>query len=270
MKVVVVGGKLQGTEAVYLAKKAGWQVTLVDRHPAPLARDLCDKYIQVDVSDETAVFTKIIKTADLVIPACENREALNALKAITAKADIPLAFDSTSYDITSSKLKSDMLFVENHIPSPSYWPDCTVPLIVKPSDLAGSVGVKKIHDYKALNEFNLMVGANVGNWVIQEFLEGPSYSLEVIGCRDKILTFQPTEIVVDEGYDCKRVIAPGDLSSQLKEELQQIAVKLAKVLNLTGIMDIEVIYHGGKLKVLEIDARLPSQTPTAVYHSTGT
>jgi pyrrolysine biosynthesis protein PylC len=34
-------------------------------------------------------------------------------------------------------------------------------------------------------------------------------------------------------------------------------------------MDVEVILHGGKLKLLEIDARLPSQTPTVVYLSTG-
>jgi pyrrolysine biosynthesis protein PylC len=34
-------------------------------------------------------------------------------------------------------------------------------------------------------------------------------------------------------------------------------------------MDVEVILHNGELKVLEIDARLPSQTPTAVYRSTG-
>jgi pyrrolysine biosynthesis protein PylC len=34
-------------------------------------------------------------------------------------------------------------------------------------------------------------------------------------------------------------------------------------------MDIEVILHENSLKVLEIDARLPSQTPTAVYWSSG-
>ena len=32
---------------------------------------------------------------------------------------------------------------------------------------------------------------------------------------------------------------------------------------------MEVILHRGELKVLEIDARLPSQTPTVVFHSTG-
>jgi pyrrolysine biosynthesis protein PylC len=34
-------------------------------------------------------------------------------------------------------------------------------------------------------------------------------------------------------------------------------------------MDIEAILHKNELKVLEIDARLPSQTPTAVLKSTG-
>jgi pyrrolysine biosynthesis protein PylC len=34
-------------------------------------------------------------------------------------------------------------------------------------------------------------------------------------------------------------------------------------------MDVEVIEHEGSLKVLEIDARLPSQTPAAVFWSTG-
>jgi pyrrolysine biosynthesis protein PylC len=34
-------------------------------------------------------------------------------------------------------------------------------------------------------------------------------------------------------------------------------------------MDVEVVLHRGELKVLEIDARLPSQTPTAVLGSTG-
>ena len=33
MKVAIVGGKLQGTEAVYLAKLAGFESILIDRNP---------------------------------------------------------------------------------------------------------------------------------------------------------------------------------------------------------------------------------------------
>ena len=48
-----------------------------------------------------------------------------------------------------------------------------------------------------------------------------------------------------------------------------MGVSLAEAVALEGIMDVEVILHDHTLKVLEIDARLPSQTPTAVFWSTG-
>jgi pyrrolysine biosynthesis protein PylC len=52
-------------------------------------------------------------------------------------------------------------------------------------------------------------------------------------------------------------------------EFEQLALRLANRLQLRGLMDVEVILNDGILKILEIDARLPSQTPTAVYWSTG-
>ncbi len=74
---------------------------------------------------------------------------------------------------------------------------------------------------------------------------------------------------MDDLYDCKRVLAPADLPPALKADFGDLSQKIAADLDLRGIMDVEVILHQGQLKVLEIDARLPSQTPTAVYHSTG-
>ena len=51
--------------------------------------------------------------------------------------------------------------------------------------------------------------------------------------------------------------------------MAEIALRLAELVNLHGIMDVEVIDDGKDLKVLEIDARLPSQTPIAVLESSG-
>ena len=74
---------------------------------------------------------------------------------------------------------------------------------------------------------------------------------------------------MDDVHDCCRVTAPVPLSRELNEKFIQISLDLARAVNLKGIMDVEVILHKGCLKVLEIDARLPSQTPTVVFHSTG-
>jgi pyrrolysine biosynthesis protein PylC len=74
---------------------------------------------------------------------------------------------------------------------------------------------------------------------------------------------------MDRAYDCKRVLAPTSLPPHLGRELEEMAATLADGVGLSGIMDVEVLLHEDQLKVLEIDARLPSQTPATVYHSTG-
>nr|WP_242976009.1 ATP-grasp domain-containing protein [Desulfosporosinus sp. FKB] len=119
-------------------------------------------------------------------------------------------------------------------------------------------------------EFNSILNHQISrNLVIEEYLEGPSYSIEVIGIAGNYQVFQITELEMDGDYDCKRVLAPVELGDQLIREFEKITLKLASDLSLNGIMDVETILQNGKLKVLEIDARLPSQTPTAVYYSTG-
>jgi pyrrolysine biosynthesis protein PylC len=105
--------------------------------------------------------------------------------------------------------------------------------------------------------------------VIQEYLQGPSFSLEVIGWDDSCRILQVTDLEMDAGYDCKRVLAPSVLPPVLQKKFAKIGKNIAGQLRLKGIMDIEVILHEGELKVLEIDARLPSQTPICVYHSSG-
>jgi pyrrolysine biosynthesis protein PylC len=95
------------------------------------------------------------------------------------------------------------------------------------------------------------------------------YSLEVIGYSDQYIPLTVTDLRMDNGYDCKRVLAPTDLPESLISDFEHVSILLARALGLEGLMDIEVILHNNTLKVLEVDARLPSQTPTAVYWSTG-
>jgi len=82
-------------------------------------------------------------------------------------------------------------------------------------------------------------------------------------------SLQVTGLEMAPDFDCKRVLAPPPLDPRLEKELGDVAVMLATALDLSGIMDVEVIVRDGALEVLEIDARFPSQTPIAVYHSTG-
>jgi len=269
LKIVVVGGKLQGTEAAYLARRAGWPVVLIDKKPDVPARGLADEFYCLDLPGEAADLRSILRKAELIIPALEDAGALDLLKEAADKEGIPIAYDGSSYRIASSKKSSDRLFADLGIPAPRPGTSGPLPLLAKPSDLSGSRGVRKIPSQKELDSFLAAGGLEAEDWVIQEYLEGPSYSLEVFGLGGEYVSLQTTVIEVDPLYDCKRVLAPADISTDLKSEFGRIGRKIAGALGLKGVMDVEVILHQGLLKVLEIDARLPSQTPTAVFKSTG-
>ena len=70
MLCVIIGGKLQGVEAAYLAAKAGWEITLIDKRPDAPASGLGHRFVTADVRNATAV-NPILKNADLIIPALE-------------------------------------------------------------------------------------------------------------------------------------------------------------------------------------------------------
>jgi pyrrolysine biosynthesis protein PylC len=121
-----------------------------------------------------------------------------------------------------------------------------------------------------MDAFIKKAGSELKGWILQEYLEGPSYSIEVLGLDSNYKSLQVTELGMDSYYDCNRVLAPAEIPVSLDKQIKEITITIARSLDLKGIMDVEFILDKeGCLKILEIDARLPSQTPTAVYKSAG-
>ena len=267
MLIAVVGGKLQGVEAAYLARKAGWSIRLIDRRPDVPAGGLCDEFLAADVCDEKD-HGRVFRGVDLILPALEDPAALKCLASHAERSGRPLAFDPAAYDISSSKILSGRLFDSLGLPVPKPWPECCFPIIAKPSRGSGSRGVQVVRNEYELDEL-FPRRCFMNGWVLQELLEGPSFSIEVIGRPGSYQVLQVTDLFVDSQFDCMRVEAPTGLSPDRVREFNHLALRLAERLQLEGLMDVEVILNDGILKVLEIDARLPSQTPTAVYWSCG-
>jgi pyrrolysine biosynthesis protein PylC len=246
-------------------------VRLLDRRPEPPARGLADGFAQGDARD-AAVLDRELAEVDLVLPALEDAPALEALTRWARQRAMPLAFDLSAYAVSSSKRASNRLFRRLGLAQPRPWPDCGLPVLVKPDGSSGSRGVQVFRDPRAWRGW---LAAHPGEaqeaeaWVMQEYLEGPSYSIEVLGSPGAYRSLQVTDLEMDAGYDCKRVRAPAMVPAECLHEMERIAVALAEALKLRGLMDVEVIQHCGQLKLLEVDARLPSQTPIAVFWSTG-
>ncbi|MEG0875225.1 MAG: 3-methylornithine--L-lysine ligase PylC [Clostridiales bacterium] len=265
--VVVVGGRLQGLEALYLGSKAGMHTTLIDKDEAPIGQNFCNRFIHHDVLQYDKVILGILKEADFVLPALENQEALAALAHLRDTEGINLIYDEYAYGISSSKLRSDEAMAKLKMPVPCHHPQGKLPYIAKPSSMSGSEGVRKLNTQGEIAEFLKTHDRN--DWVIQEYLGGPSYSIEIIGIPNDYSVYHITELFMDKTYDCKRVMSCPDISQGLKIQFQNLALALGNMVQLHGIMDVEVIDDQGILKILEIDVRIPSQTPINIYHATG-
>ncbi len=267
MRVLIAGGKLQGVEASYLSQKCGFETILIDKNSCVPAKNICNRFIQMDIFNRDRL-SSLLNEIDIVIPALENHQALYELSAACEDAGVVMVFSNSAYALSSSKKKSNALFEKLKLHAPKSWPECSFPVLSKPSFGSGSKGVGIFHNDKDLQSYLSSSQPECGV-VIEEYVQGRQYSLEIIGFNGEYTCLQVTELEMDEIFDCKRVITPSGLSSGAIAALEEIALLIARAVELNGIMDVEAIYSDGEFIVLEIDARLPSQTPIAVFWSTG-
>lgn len=265
LTVAIIGGGLQGIEISYLARRAGFHTLLIDRKNAPPARGLADDFIKGDLSNITNFLLDKLQKTDIIFPALENDLALAELNSHRSSLP-PLVLDYQSYQISSSKDLSRKFFNRYGLPCARSWPEAEFPLILKPNKGSGSQGVKIIRDVEELDNIAAAVRKNS---VLEEYLTGPAYSLEVIGYQGNYYPLAVTELKFGPDYDCHQVLAGDFIGQELIAEFNRLGLEVAELLDLQGIMDLEVIATGEGLKILEIDVRFPSQTPTAVYLAQG-
>jgi pyrrolysine biosynthesis protein PylC len=254
--ICLIGGKLQGFEAAYLSKKAGMHVLLVDKNPQVLIRNYVEEFYCFDITEEPEKLFELSKRVEALIPVNENLECIEFLNSIKDKLSCPILFDFAAYMISRDKRKSKEYFASIGVPTPKDTPS-EPPYFVKPPCESSSVGAKIIYDEKDLKDLE-------PGMLIEEYIEGDVVSLEVVGDGRNFAVIKKTMVHIDDTYDC-HMVTPLPLDPSFRE----LAYSLAANLSLKGIMDVEAISGPNGLKVIEIDARFPSQTPTVVYHSSG-
>ncbi len=270
MRLAIVGGALQGMEAVYLGKKAGFETVVLDRKETAPALSICDEPVTLDPTKDPDEAKKVFEGCDAVIPACEELDLLHHLDDMLRDTGVPLLFDMHSYDISCSKSRSNDLMSSVGVPLPGPWPECGYPIVVKPSSQSGSIGVSvAFNDEERLR--GLEIVRSIGDEpVMQEFVHGKSVSIEVIGNGSMAESYVTTEVVLDTNYDCKMVRCNPDILSPEDDVLfGEIGRNVAEKMGLSALMDVEAILTPKGLRVLEIDARIPSQTPAAIEAAMG-
>ena len=142
------------------------------------------------------------------LPACEDLDTLRWLSRQARTWDVPLLFDLDAYLVSESESASRRLFADLDVARPAAWPEWGSPAVVKPDSASGSEGVCVVADETELSLARASLEAAGHAVVVEEYVAGPSLSLEVLAWEGCAVSLQVTGLEFDAACDCKRVVAP--------------------------------------------------------------
>lgn len=270
-KLLILGGSEFQIPLILEAKDLGIITYVIDINIDAPAMEYADYKYQMSIKDKEGVL-KIAKEimpdgvtvgmVDVAVPTCAyiNQELnLNGLDVVTA-------INATN------KYEMIKCFKKFNVPCPNYCyvscnelneiKDCNLdfPLIIKPIDMAGSRGIYLVNNHddflKALKESSEI--SDTGNLLIEEYMEGPEVSVEivvrdgnpnVIQITDKSTSGPPH--FAETGH-----LQPSRLPADVKEKIKEVACNAAKSLGLVnslGHAELKITSTGPKM--IELGAR---------------
>lgn len=148
------------------------------------------------------------------------------------------------------------------------------PVFVKPANLGSSVGISKVKNREELSEAINLAFKYDKKIVIEEFINGREIECSVLG-NDEVKASVLAEIMpANEFYDYQdkyidgnsRFEIPADLPKNITEEIQNLAIKVYKLLNCCGLarVDFFVERESNKVYFNEINT-MPGFTQISMY-----
>ncbi|MFD9424973.1 MULTISPECIES: ATP-grasp domain-containing protein [unclassified Streptomyces] len=199
---------------------------------------------------------------DTMLPVAEEAEALglavnpaSAVRSLNDKAATRALLNTAGVSVVRAREVTDAAQAADALA------EFTLPVIIKPTRLAGSRGIALIRDPADLLEWNARVerDGHRGPYLVEEYLEGPEFSVETLsaGCVHHIvgITAKRTggaPYFVESGH-----IHPAPLSAADAEALRATVLELLDLAGYAfGPAHTEVVLTSRGPRVVESQARL--------------
>ena len=236
-------------------RKRGIKVIGIDSDPLSAGLYLCDKSYLVPRADDPKFLNMILKICDIekpniILPGLDTATLIIAKnKALFAKRGIlVLCPDYDSAWICINKRQTHKKLESLGIPIPKIFTKKTVkfPCIIKPSFGSGGTGVSLVNNMSEM-ESHL---SKIEKPIIQEFVEGTEYSIDVFSDLNGIpLSIVPRiRIQTESGISIKGV-------TLYDKTLMDYCDKISRKLRLIGPSCIQCIKSKKGVKFIEINLR---------------
>ncbi|MDE7313463.1 MAG: ATP-grasp domain-containing protein [Eubacterium sp.] len=276
-KVLMLGAGPLQTPAILELKKMGAYVVCLDYNPAAEGFAYADEAKVISTTDVEAVCEEFKRQRADVIMTSASDAPVRVVSEVSERFGLPCALSYEDACAVTVKSKMRERLRENGVPIPeyrviqkegdlfeAYYHDFFNRCILKPSDNAGSRGVKLLEgkygiqrlrrEYEACKKY-----AGNGILLAEEVMEGPEVSVEaltvngrtqVIAVTDKVVCEMP--YFVEIGHREPTCLPPdvlGHVVSAAKKAISAMHIQ-------NGPSHTEIIVTKGGPKIVEIAARL--------------
>lgn len=275
-KLMILGGSRYAIPVIDKAHELGCYVITCDYLPDNIAHKYSDEYCNISIIDKEAVLQKAkeLKIDGITSFACDPGVVTAAY--VAEKMGLPFQGSYESTCILQDKGLFRKFLKDNgfNVPNAKRYTDINEPMkdieyfnwpvIVKPTDSAGSKGVTKVEKPENLNNAIKIAlnGAHNGAFIIEDFLtfEGYHSSADPFTVNGdlKFITYsdQLFDIEADNPYTPAYIIWPSTMKEENQKILSGETQRLMKLLNMkTGIYNIESCVAKGKPYLMEVSPR---------------
>lgn len=271
-KVLIIGASILQLPAIRKAKELGYYVGVADYNPNAIGIPYANEYFNVSTIDVDGVVEVAKKFQPDGIMTLATDMPMRAVATACKELGLPGISTETALKATD---KGEMIqaFEKHKVEHPWYaiipnrdalteqLEKMTYPCIMKPTDNAGSRGVVLCHnaDDVISNYEYTHAESRSGAVIIEEYLQGPEFSIEVMVVNGEPHVLQITDKnttgaphFVEMGHT-QPTSQPEDIQSKIKD-LARRAVKAVGIN--VGPAHVEMILTAQGPKMVELGARM--------------
>ena len=275
-KMLILGGSRYALPVIEVAHKLGCYVITADYLPDNIAHKYSDEYVNVSINEKEKVLSAAMeRNIDGIMSfACDPGVVSAAF--VAEKMGLPFQCSYESACILQDKGRFRRFLSDNgfNCPHAKRYEDKEAPLkdidffewpvIVKPTDSAGSKGVTRVDKPENLPkaiDVALDV-AHSGAFIIEDFLTFEGFHSDTdpfsVDGELKFATYsdQLFDPEADNPYTPAYIIWPSTMKDAYQKELTSEIQRLMKLLGMkTGIYNIETCVANGKPYIMEVSPR---------------
>lgn len=260
-KIGILGGGQLGRMLIQQGINYGLISYVLDNDPNATCKNICNKFVEGDLLDFNTVyqFGKMVDKLTIEIEHV-NIEALLQLKA----EGLEIIPDPLALKIIQDKGLQKQFYIENAIPTSEFMLIDNKNELNKVADFLPAFQKMRKHGYDGkgvvkIESIDKLEKAFDCPSILEKYCDFEK-EISVIVIADKngnIACYDPVELVFDPTYHLvDYLISPANIKKDIKDKAKEIALKLVKCLQSSGIFAVEMFLEkNGHILVNEIAPR---------------